>query len=160
MRPASRQSFPPLLARRRLSFLLVLLFFLFLLHALPPVFSQRRNRRVVGGKWLPDYDVNELPRYLHRSTYREKPDIEFEQRVREALKGIEEDAPAVAGIGDDRLAEQRIWQIRLGGDSNDEHGEDSLAFTERNSEWEYTVSMSLSLKEETSEDWLTSTAHD
>ncbi|KAL4772466.1 hypothetical protein BDW60DRAFT_222400 [Aspergillus nidulans var. acristatus] len=139
MRPASLQSFPPLLARRRLSFLIVLLFLLFLLHALPPVFSQRRNRRVVGGKWLPDYNVDELPRYLHRSPYREKPDIGFERRVREALEGIEKDALAAAGIGDGRLAEQRIWQIRLGGDGDDERGKDSLAFTEMNGEWEYAL---------------------
>ncbi|KAL4813519.1 hypothetical protein BDW67DRAFT_177818 [Aspergillus spinulosporus] len=141
MRPTSQQSFLPLLARRRLSFLLVLLFLLFSLHALPPAFSQRRNRRVVGGKWLPDYDVDEIPRYLHRSPYREKPDIEFERMVREALKGIEDDTLATAGIGDERLAEQRIWQIRLGpiGDGEDKRGEDSFAFTERNGEWEYTL---------------------
>jgi hypothetical protein len=147
MRPASLQCFPPLLARRRLSFLIVLLFLLFLLHALPPVFSQRRNRRVVGGKWLPNYDVDELPRYLHRSPYREKPDIEFERRVREALEGIEKDALAAAGIGDGRLAEQRIWQIRLGGDGDDERGKDSLAFTEMNGEWEYAVSTSYRSRE-------------
>ncbi|KAL5046537.1 hypothetical protein BDW71DRAFT_64401 [Aspergillus fruticulosus] len=141
MKPSLRQPFPPLLARRRLSFLLVFPFLLFLLHALPPVFPRNHNRRIVGGKWLPDYKVNDVPRYLHRSPYREKPDVEFERRVREALKGIEVDNLATAGNGEDRLAEERIWQIRLGGngDDNDERGKDSLAFTERNGEWEYTL---------------------
>ncbi|KAL4997437.1 hypothetical protein BDV10DRAFT_169636 [Aspergillus recurvatus] len=141
MKSSPRQPFPPLLARRRLSFLIVSLFLLFLLYALPPVFPESHDRRVVGGKWLPDYDVDEVPRYLHRSPYRERPDVEFERRVREALKAIEEDASATAGNGGDPRAEERIWQIRLGddGDDNDERGIDSLAFTESNGEWEYTL---------------------
>ncbi|KAL4971728.1 hypothetical protein BDW66DRAFT_164769 [Aspergillus desertorum] len=141
MRPSPRRPFPPLLARRRLLVLLVLLFLLFLLHTLPPIFPRNCNRRVVDGKWLPDYDVDEIPRYLHRSPYREKPDVEFERKVREALEAIEEDVLAPAGNGDNRLAEERIWQIRLGGnsDGNDERGRDSLAFTARNGEWQYTL---------------------
>ncbi|KAL6237851.1 hypothetical protein BDW75DRAFT_56511 [Aspergillus navahoensis] len=141
MKSSPRQHFPPIFARRRLSFLLALLFLFFLLHTLPPVFPKNHNRHVVGGKWLPDYDVNEVPRYLHRSPYRERPDVEFERKVREALKDIEEDVLATTKPGDAPRAEERIWQIRLegSGDDNEERGKDSLAFTETNGEWEYTL---------------------
>ncbi|KAL2847773.1 hypothetical protein BJY01DRAFT_164409 [Aspergillus pseudoustus] len=128
-----RQSLPkPFLARRRLSILILVLLFFFVLHLLP---SSSRNKRVVSGKWLPDYDIEDRPRFLHHSSYRHSPDRAFEQRVSDALKRIEENV--LAGNSDLR-AEDRLWQIRLG-NLNVERGQDSLTFEEKNREWQYNL---------------------
>jgi hypothetical protein len=120
----------PFIVRRRLSILILVVLFIFVLHCLPS-----HNKRVVGGKWLPDYDVEERPRYLHRSSYRQSPDYAFERRVSGALEQIERNAIAENG---DLRADDRIWQIRLG-TPNTERGSDSLQFEEKNKEWQYTV---------------------
>jgi hypothetical protein len=126
-----RQSIPvPFIVRRRLSILILVVLLIFVLNCLPS-----HNKRVVGGKWLPDYDVEEHPRYLHHSSYRHSPDYAFERRVSEALERIERDA--ITGNSDLR-ADDRIWQIRLG-TPNVERGHDSLQFEEKNREWQYTV---------------------
>ncbi|RDW64492.1 uncharacterized protein DSM5745_09903 [Aspergillus mulundensis] len=130
---------PPPIMRRRLPLLIAAFFLFFLFRSLLPVFAPN-PRRVVGGKWLPDYEVQDVPRYLHHSPYRDAPDHDFERRVSEALSEIEENV--LSGNGD-RVAEERIWQIRLGdtgaGDGQPERGADSLAFTASNGEWAYTL---------------------
>jgi hypothetical protein len=127
-----RQSIPvPFIVRRRLSILILVVLFVFVLNCLP----SHNKRVVVGGKWLPDYDIEERPRYLHHSSYRHSPDYAFERRVSEALERIE--ANAIAENSNLR-AEDRIWQIRLG-TPNVERGHDSLQFEEKNKEWQYTV---------------------
>ncbi|KAL2785802.1 hypothetical protein BJX66DRAFT_329014 [Aspergillus keveii] len=127
-----RRSIPvPFIVRRRLSILILVVLFIFVLNCLP----SHNKRVVVGGKWLPDYDVEERPRYLHHSSYRHSPDYAFERRVSDALKRIEQNAIAE---NSDLRADNRIWQIRLG-NPNVERGHDSLQFEEKNREWEYTL---------------------
>ncbi|KAL4900446.1 hypothetical protein BDW74DRAFT_95570 [Aspergillus multicolor] len=130
---------PPPIMRRRLPLLIAAFFLFFLFRSLLPAFSTNQHHRVVGGKWLPDYAVQDVPRYLHHSPYRDAPDYEFERKVSEALKTIEEGV--LSGNGGEKKAEERIWQIRLGdnGAGQPERGTDSLAFTERNGEWAYTL---------------------
>ncbi|KAJ5226478.1 hypothetical protein N7468_007703 [Penicillium chermesinum] len=77
------------------------------------------------------------PRYLHRSPFRERPNLDYEHRLSRALHDIEhreqsshksEETPGT------------IWQIFLGQEPTRElRGEDSLTFEERNSDWEYKV---------------------
>ncbi|KKK21443.1 hypothetical protein AOCH_000137 [Aspergillus ochraceoroseus] len=89
-------------------------------------------------RWLPDYDVGEIPRFLHRSPYRESPDREYESSVSEALRRIEQ--RALAQNGRDLVAEERIWQIRIGKQfTKEQRGSDSHAFEEKNHEWKYTL---------------------
>jgi hypothetical protein len=127
-----RRSIPvPFIVRRRLSILILVVLFIFVLNCLP----SHNKRVVVGGKWLPDYDVEERPRYLHHSSYRHSPDYAFERRVSDALERIEQNAIVE---NSDLRADDRIWQIRLG-NPNVERGHDSLQFEEKNREWEYTV---------------------
>ncbi|KAL4936701.1 hypothetical protein BDV06DRAFT_204483 [Aspergillus oleicola] len=132
-KPRTQKPFAPFVPRRRLSFLVLVVFLFLIYHTLPV----SRNDRIVNGKWLPDYDVGDLPRFLHHSPYRQNPDYEFERRVSEALKKIEENALEQAD--GDRAADDRIWQIRLGSQGDAERSPDSLKFGERNDEWQYTL---------------------
>ncbi|KAL2869516.1 uncharacterized protein BJX67DRAFT_347503 [Aspergillus lucknowensis] len=132
--PRKQKLFVPFLIRRRLFLLLLLLLvlvFFVVLRCLPT-----GNNHIVSGKWLPDYDVEATPRYLHRSSYRKSPDYAYERSVSEALQSIERDV--LEGNGGQRLADARIWQIRLGDyPVNLDRGPDSLMFENVNSEWEY-----------------------
>ncbi|KAL4863904.1 hypothetical protein BDV12DRAFT_176904 [Aspergillus spectabilis] len=125
----------PLLSRRRLSLVILVLVLYIFLHYLP---VSSKNSRIVSGKWLPDYDVEDVPRYLHHSSFREKPDRDFERRVSEALQQIERDV--LSENGGSRRADDRIWQIRLGNHPEGEgKGSDSLKFEEKNADWQYTL---------------------
>ncbi|KAL4746937.1 hypothetical protein BDW72DRAFT_206898 [Aspergillus terricola var. indicus] len=125
-----RKSLPVPFIRRRSSLLFLAALCLFVWRCLP----SSNKRLVVSGKWLPDYDVEERPRYLHHSSYRASPDYDFERKVSEALVKIEDNVRA--GNADLR-AEDRIWQIRLG--PNKERGKDSVKFEEMNAEWDYNL---------------------
>ncbi|KAL5342731.1 hypothetical protein BJX70DRAFT_269455 [Aspergillus crustosus] len=131
---------PPIF-RRRLSLLLLVIILYTFFHYLPFSFSSsKKENRIVSGKWLPDYDVQDAPRYLHHSSFRQNPDREYERRVSEALEKIEQDV--LRENGGRKRAEDRIWQIRLGShpeSAGEERGSDSLKFEERNSDWEYTL---------------------
>jgi hypothetical protein len=127
----------PLILRRRLSLVILALVLYIVFHYLP--FSSRNNR-IVSGKWLPDYDVEDAPRYLHHSSFRVNPDRAFERRVSEALQQIEKDV--LRKDGGSRRVDDRIWQIRLGNHpEGEERGSDSLKFEEKNHDWQYTVSL-------------------
>lgn len=128
VKPKSRKALPPFLVRRPISLLLLVFLGFLVFYSLPS-----RNSRVVKGKWLPEYDVGDVPHYLYRSAFRSDPDYEFERRVSDALEEIER---SVLGRGEDRIAKERIWQIRLGEGGR---GPDSVKFEERNSDWEYSV---------------------
>ncbi|KAL4786905.1 hypothetical protein BJX76DRAFT_364730 [Aspergillus varians] len=133
LRSCTRKRSPPVVVRRKLpSLWLVALFFL-AFYCLPA----SRKDRIVSGQWLPDYDVGDVPRFLHHSPYRDAPDYEYERRVSDALQELE--SSVLEEHGGDRSATDRIWQIRLGKHLNQERGEDSLQFSEKNAEWQYTL---------------------
>ncbi|KAL4914306.1 hypothetical protein BDW62DRAFT_145087 [Aspergillus aurantiobrunneus] len=129
----TQKPFAPLSLRRR-GLLLILLALLVLAFCSLP---SPRHARIVSGKWLPDYDVEDVPRFLHRSPFRDSPDEEYERSVSEALLKIERDV--LNEHGGDRSAEDRIWQIRLGIHHDEERGPDSVKFTEMNHEWPYSL---------------------
>ncbi|KAL4961659.1 uncharacterized protein BDV14DRAFT_179992 [Aspergillus stella-maris] len=126
------KSFPIPFIRRRSSFLFLSALCLFIWHCLHS--SSSNKRVIVSGKWLPDYDVQERPRYIHHSPYRTSPDHDFECAVSEALIKIEDNVRA--GNADMR-AEDRIWQIQ--GPKKRERTKDSLRLEEMNGEWEYNL---------------------
>lgn len=133
-KPRTQKPLFPFTVRRRLSILALLIFLVILFHSLPS-----KNDRVVAGKWLPDYDIEDVPRYLHRSPFRVSPEYDYERRVSEALQRIEQGF--LENHSGDRSAEDRIWQIRLGKSPEEERSKDSIRFSDRNNEWEYTVSL-------------------
>lgn len=81
--------------------------------------------------------VENRPRYLYRSTFRENPDTAYEQQLSEALRDIERQQITLHGQGG---PSDTLWQIILGKEPSAEHrGPDSLQFEEKNPEWKYKV---------------------
>lgn len=77
------------------------------------------------------------PEFLWRSSYRDKPDTDYETQVRDALKYIEQ----VAVEHGDNEAAHKIWQILLGtGEDTDNRGPHSHNFQEKNAGWDFQVS--------------------
>lgn len=77
------------------------------------------------------------PEFLWHSPYRDKPDADYETRVRDALKYIEQVA---VEHGDDQAAD-KIWQILLGrGEDTNNRGPHSHNFQEKNADWDFQVS--------------------
>lgn len=133
-KPRTQKPLLPFIVRRRLSILGLILFLVLLFHSLP-----WKKDHVVAGKWLPDYDIEDVPRFLHRSSFRVSPDYGYERKVSEALQEIERNF--LENHSGDRSAKDRIWQIRLGKSPDEERSPDSIRFSDRNNEWEYTVSL-------------------
>ncbi|KAL4802487.1 hypothetical protein BDV18DRAFT_146810 [Aspergillus unguis] len=129
LKSKTQAPFKPVIVRRPISLTVTICLVFLFFHSLP-------NKRTANGKWLPDYDVEDLPHFLYHSPYREAPDYEYEREVSDALKAVEDSV--LSGNGGDRSAEQRIWQIRLG-QAEAERGRDSITFGERNAEWQYTL---------------------
>ncbi|KAL4881771.1 hypothetical protein BJY04DRAFT_227556 [Aspergillus karnatakaensis] len=128
--------------RRRLTLAILVLALYIIYHYIPLSFPvPSRNRTVVSGKWLPDYDTEEAPRYLHHSSFRANPDREYERKVSDALLEIEK--RVLSENGGNKRAEERIWQLRLGTAGRKleeiERGGDSLKFEEKNGDWAYTL---------------------
>ncbi|KAI9371066.1 hypothetical protein BJX61DRAFT_48852 [Aspergillus egyptiacus] len=135
LKPQRPKPFSPPIVRRRWSVIVLIVLLYLVLHHLP---SSSKNGRIVKGKWLPDYSVDDIPRYLHHSSYRDHPDSEYERAVSSALQKLEQEV--LAHNGGRYAAENRIWQIRLGSDTESvQRGSDSLKFEEANKEWEYTL---------------------
>jgi len=88
--------------------------------------------------------VDDRPRFLYRSTFRENPDSIYEQKLSEALRDIERQQVTLHGPSGP--AEEIIWQIILGKEPGaEQRGADSLQFEEKNPEWKYKVSIFESL---------------
>ncbi|KAA8651407.1 hypothetical protein EYZ11_009219 [Aspergillus tanneri] len=121
------------ISSRRL-FLFVLVIFVFaLFYRLP---SPPKTKQ--AGKTTPKYDVQDTPRFLYHSPFRDDPDLEYEERVSEALYDIEH--IALQESGGDNVAQERIWQVMLGEHAAHQvRGKDSIAFEERNDEWKYSL---------------------
>lgn len=77
------------------------------------------------------------PEFLWHSSYRDNPDKEYEDRIRDALKFIE----LVSVEHGDNKAIHKIWQVMLGtGDNTDDRGQDSHDLRDRNDDWDHEVS--------------------
>ncbi|KAH8433515.1 uncharacterized protein LDX57_011149 [Aspergillus melleus] len=119
-------------ARRRFLFFVLAVLSFVLYHNVPLLQGKKQNH---AGRRTPTYDVDEVPHFLHRSSFRVDPDLEYEERVCEALRNIER--AVLHENGGDYSARDRIWQIMLG--KKRERSEDSLAFEDVNDEWEYSL---------------------
>lgn len=78
------------------------------------------------------------PHYLHQSTFRTNPDIEYESRLSHELQTIERTRSTSQHATDATYATDTIWQIMLS--SKDARKDDSYKLEERNPEWKYQVS--------------------
>lgn len=82
--------------------------------------------------------VEDRPRYLYHSAFRENHDTEYENRLRNALRYIESQQ---LSLYTDNSAPNTLWQILLRpGPIAEQRGDDSFRFEEENSEWTYKVS--------------------
>ena len=82
--------------------------------------------------------VDDRPRFLYRSTFRENPDTIYEQKLSEALSDLENQHTTLHRPSGP--AEEIIWQIILGKEpSAEQRGADSLQFEEKNPDWKYKV---------------------
>jgi DNA-binding transcriptional regulator PaaX len=85
----------------------------------------------------PDKKVEKESRYLHHSEFRTNPDLEYERRVSDALRDIENQQRELHGSDQ---SWDIIWQMLLKDAPNPENrGQDSLRMEEQNSEWSYKV---------------------
>lgn len=118
--------------RHKYVVLLVVLVLLVLVRSLPLLKDRLEFSR------LNALHMEDRPRYLYHSTFREDPDIAYETRLRDALRDIEKQQLALL---DNSGAPDTLWQILLGhGPAVEQRGDDSLRFEEKNSEWKYKVS--------------------
>lgn len=116
---------------RRRSLLLVLAVLSFVVWCYFPCTQEKAKSR--ADRRTPIYDVDEVPHFLHRSSFRIDPDLEYEERVSHALRNIE--LAVLHENGGDYSARDKIWQVMLG--KKTERSEDSMAFEEENDDWEY-----------------------
>jgi hypothetical protein len=79
-------------------------------------------------------DNDTRPRFWYRSSFRDNPDLDYENRISNALRRIEK--AELANNDGDTLAEERIWQIAK---DEDQRGDDSKAFERQNRIWTYSV---------------------
>lgn len=128
-----RRACRPIARRRFLFFALAVLSFVLYHYNLPLIQGKIRNR---ADRRTPSYDTDEPPHSLHHSAFRVDPDLEYEERVSEALRNIER--AALHKNGGDYSSPDKIWQVMLG--KKRDRSEDSIAFEEENEEWEYSVS--------------------
>lgn len=109
-----------------------IIFIWFLFYHLPDPPSTQNNTR--ADRPPPEHQVEDKPRFLYRSPFRNNPDLEYENRLSNSLAEIEE---AVLASGESNISEDRIWQIA----KNEKHrGDDSIVFEGKHKEWKYTVS--------------------
>lgn len=86
----------------------------------------------------PQHYVETKPRFLHRSPFRQDPDLDYEYKLSEALKVLEQ--KTLEEDGSDFGMAKKIWQIMLQ-DGSITRGRNpySVLFQEYNSEWPTTV---------------------
>ncbi|RJE23343.1 hypothetical protein PHISCL_04329 [Aspergillus sclerotialis] len=75
----------------------------------------------------PQYNIEEKPKFLYRSPFRENPDREYESIIDRSLRNIEE--KALAENNGNIKAKETIWQIMLDTNTKSiDRGPDSIAF--------------------------------
>lgn len=138
MRPAFR--FLNVRYHRKASWLVVAIFLFFVWNILPvPLKVESSNTT----DWpTPKYDVAEKPRFLYRSRFRNSPDHDFEARVDNSLRMIEEKIMSTENGTIE--ARDTLWQIMLSNNERFmERSPDSVAFEAENEDWEYRVRRSI-----------------
>lgn len=124
---ASRFSFT-----RRGAYILFIILIWFLIYHLPDPPSTQNNTR--ADRPPPEHQVEDTPRFIYRSPFRNNPDVEYEEQLSNALENIEN---AILASQESNISEDRIWQIA----KNEKHrGDDSIIFQGKNKEWKYNVS--------------------
>ncbi|PLB44589.1 hypothetical protein P170DRAFT_450651 [Aspergillus steynii IBT 23096] len=131
MLPKGRRLVGRTVARRRFLFVALAVLSFVLWHNLP-LLHKNGNR---ADRRTPKYDVDDVPHFVHRASFRVDPDLEYEERVSQALRNIER--AVIHENGGEYVARDRIWQVMLG--KNRERSEDSLAFEDENEGWEYSL---------------------
>ncbi|KZN91205.1 Initiation-specific alpha-1,6-mannosyltransferase [Penicillium chrysogenum] len=82
----------------------------------------------------PEHQVEDTPRFIYRSPFRNNPDVRYEKQLSDALENIEK--AVLARSQESNISEDKIWQIA----KNQKHrGDDSIVFQGKNKEWEYNL---------------------
>lgn len=84
--------------------------------------------------WHPK-DTNR-PRYLHYSSFRENPDLEYEKELTQALRAIEDKEKSKHLKSRNPAHVDTIWQVLL---KDPDRPQDSLELEDVNPDWEYKV---------------------
>jgi hypothetical protein len=105
----------------------------FLFYHLPAPPSTQNNTR--ADRPPPEHQVEDTPRFIYRSPFRNNPDVQYEKQLSDALEKIEK--AVLARSQESNISEDKIWQIA----KNQKHrSDDSIVFQGKNKEWEYNVS--------------------
>lgn len=84
----------------------------------------------------PRHDIVTKPQFFHRSRFREHPDHDYEARVDDSLRKIEEKVRT--GHQGSLEATGTVWQIMLAPDKKHiDRSPDSIAFELENRDWNY-----------------------
>jgi hypothetical protein len=121
------------LSTRRGSCIIFIAFIWFIFYHLPAPPSTQNNTR--ADRPPPEHQVEDTPRFIYRSPFRNNPDVRYEKQLSDALENIEK--AVLARSQESNISEDKIWQIA----KNQKHrGDDSIVFQGKNKEWEYNVS--------------------
>lgn len=88
----------------------------------------------------PEHDVEDVPRFLYHSSFREDPDLAYEGELSAALQAVEQSVSSAPSYSRRDTGEKTIWQILLGNKANLQRGDDSIRLERANPDWAYTVS--------------------
>ena len=125
-------------SRRTLLLLVCVALAYFLLSSLHSL--RERKKKPYVARPPPRYDVEAKPHFLYTSPFRENPDLEFEAKLEDALRRIENGVLSGSGRAEDGNNVDRIWQVMLQKRSSQViRKKESEQFEERNPEWKYTV---------------------
>lgn len=109
----------------------------FLLSNLPS--PPKTENDTLWNRLAPQHDVEVKAHFIHRSPFREHPDVKYEAKVEAALREVER--TAASGDRHKEKGPETIWQIMLGKDARvvNDRPADSVLFEQRNPGWEYRV---------------------
>ncbi|KAJ5230034.1 hypothetical protein N7489_010742 [Penicillium chrysogenum] len=120
------------LSTRRGSCVIFIAFIWFLFYHLPAPPSTQNNTR--ADRPPPEHQVEDTPRFIYRSPFRNNPDVRYEKQLSDALENIEK--AVLARSQESNISKDKIWQIA----KNQKHrGDDSIVFQGKNKEWEYNL---------------------
>jgi hypothetical protein len=122
------------LCTRRGFCVIFIIFIWFLFYHLPAPPSTQNNTR--ADRPPPEHQVEDTPRFIYRSPFRNNPDVQYEKQLSDALEKIEK--AVLARSQESNISEDKIWQTA----KNQKHrSDDSIVFQGKNKEWEYNVSI-------------------
>ncbi|PLN80566.1 hypothetical protein BDW42DRAFT_170706 [Aspergillus taichungensis] len=87
----------------------------------------------------PEHDVEDVPRFLYHSSFREDPDLAYEEKLSAGLQAVEQSVSSAPSYSRRDFGEKTIWQILIGKKANVERGDDSIRLERANPDWTYTL---------------------